>query len=77
MWEAILDILKDNTLLSVAFAAWAWVVFHFGRQITVELRILTDKTRQMNYIISNRLTKIEAHLEHSDDNFKPFRNGNG
>jgi hypothetical protein len=76
MWETILGTLQNNSVMSVAFLTWAYVVFHFGRQITKELKVLTDKTRQMNYLLSNRLTKIEAHLEHETANFKPYRNGN-
>jgi len=76
MWETLLELLQDHTIMSLAFLAWAWVVFHFGSKITAEIRDLSKKTQEMNYTLSNRLTKIEAHLEHSDDNFKPYRNGN-
>lgn len=75
MTEQFLEALNDKHVFALAFAAWAYVVWHFGSKITTELKQVVDKIRHMNYMVSNRLTKIEAHLEHNDPNFKPFRNG--
>ena len=76
MWETILQILQDNTLLSLAFLAWAWVVWHFGSRITNQLEKLATKISRLEYYHANRITKIESHLEsHSEHNFIPYRNG--
>lgn len=76
MWDTILKLLQDHTIMSLAFLAWAYVVWHYGRKISDELEVLTESTNKMNYILSNRITKVEAHMEHMDDSFKPYRNGN-
>lgn len=75
MFEQVLTILQDNTVFALAFCAWAWVVWHFGRKLTTEVATLSDRIRQMNYMLSNRLTKVEAHLEQGDRPFHPYRNG--
>lgn len=74
MEEAILKVLENNGVLAAAFAAWAYVVWHFGQKLLAEVQDLNERVRQINYSVSNRLTKIEAHLESGGD-FKPYRNG--
>lgn len=74
--DQVVAILENHSVFAVAFALWAIVVFHFGRQIMHELRIIHDYMRAMNYKLSNRITKVEAHLEHKEG-FTPYSNGEG
>ena len=74
MTAALLEILQNNSVFGVAFLIWAWVVWSMGQRILRQLSDLTKKVSAMNYKLSNRLTKVEAHLE-SDSDFKPYRNG--
>lgn len=73
--DELLVFLNNNNFLAVAFAAWAYVVWHFGMKISNQVSAMSEKLRSVSYMVSNRLTKIEAHLEHNDPNFKPYRNG--
>lgn len=74
MIDAVLEILKVNGVLSLAFLSWAWVVWHFGRHIMRELQSIHRRMQDVNFYLSNRLTKIESHLERNGD-FRPYRNG--
>ena len=63
-------------LLAIAFAMWAYVVWYFGNKILAEIKALSIKLSSINFYLSNRVTKIESHLEsHSEHNFFPYRNG--
>jgi hypothetical protein len=74
MAEAFLELLQENSVLSFAFLAWAWVVWYFGRHIMRELRSINRRMQDMNFLLANRVTKIEAYLERDGD-FVPYRNG--
>lgn len=76
MIDTVLAVLQDHSVMAVAFALWAYVVFYFGQKILIELRVLSTRLGRIEYYHANRITKIEAHLEsHSDHNFVPYRNG--
>lgn len=63
-------------LLIAAFALWAYVVWYFGNKILREIKAMSIKLSGINFYLSNRVTKIESHLEsHSEHNFHPYRNG--
>lgn len=74
--------INNVNVLAVAFAIWAFVVWHIGRSIVhkieeagKQLEILNDRVRTVNYKLSNKITNIEAHLRHADPKFSPFKNG--
>lgn len=75
MTDIIVEILKDNTIFAVAFTAWAYVVWYYGRKISGDLQSLSERLQQFHLKTSNRITKIEGHLEEKSD-FHPYRNGN-
>lgn len=62
--------------LALAFFAWAFVVWHLGMRVLRRLDALGKDLIAVRYILANRITKIEAHLEgHEAHKFEPYRNG--
>jgi len=57
--------------LTVAFTAWAFVVWHMGKIIINKLEKLD---RSVTYL-DHRILKLETYLELKDSGFKPYRNG--
>lgn len=70
MFDRVIELLEAKGTLSVAFTAWAFVVWHVGMATLKELRRITKILSRFG----NRITKIEGHLEQRDK-FVPYRNG--
>lgn len=71
----ILQAFETSGLLTLAFAAWAIVVWRLGRAIINKLDSLQTGVNKSHFYLSNRITKVEGHLENKDEGFRPYRNG--
>lgn len=62
---------------TIAFSGWAYAVVWATKYIGKKIDLLSNRLEGVTYTIhyqSNRITKIEGHLE-TTSSFTPYRNG--